>query len=210
MNPENDPQAALDQAWKAWRSAAHETALQLISAAYERWPDNFSIAYAYAQFLGDTHDSGPERDEAVRILKKLCGKLRSRTPEERWKVRRHYYIFSGQHLRNRELGKAEVARGNPSGVQSIAFGCLHHALELCKNGQRAAALPFAREAELAFQQLFQVDAPIFSRFLAYAVALHLQGKKDEAQKARQVAMELIGVDAQHPAFQAHEALLKSL
>jgi hypothetical protein len=191
------PKEAIQKARESALLGEPAKGLELIRLAFQQWPQDFEVAYCYAQMLGDQamgadgEQAQRDREAAALILKRLCQSLKYRTPEERWKVRRHYYRFTGQHLKNRALGKAEIERGNKSGVLSIGFGCLDHAEELWNQGKYKAARTFAAEAERAFQKLLKIEPPQFNRILAYAVSLAIQSKAAESRAALKTAADLL-------------------
>jgi hypothetical protein len=73
-------------------------------------------------YNGEKLEADQMRRRAVLLLRKLSRFPKGQTPEERWKVRRHLYHFTGQHLKNYRLGAREVARGNRIGYLSMALG----------------------------------------------------------------------------------------
>lgn len=135
------------------------------------------------------------RLEAIEVLGDLCRNMEGVDLYEQWKIRRHYYLYSGQHLQNRSLGYEEIKRGNQLGLLSVGFRCLHHATELVAANKLKEAQKYAVEGEEAFEKLLEIDPPKHGRLLAYALLLALQDKKRDAVEATDKAASMLGINS---------------
>lgn len=134
------------------------------------------------------------RSESLEVLSKLCENLIGVDPNEQWKIRRHCYFYSGQHLQNRSLGYEEIKRGNELGILSVGFGCLHYAIEQVASNNRGEACRYAKEGKAAFEKLLAIDTPKYGRLLAYPLILAVLGNRQEAIDVTGQAVKLLGVD----------------
>ena len=190
-------QIILFEADKLWGEEKYEEGLLILRSAYLANPDDPALAYQFGHMLGefasltDASQSQSIRNEAVLVLTKLCDSMQGLDPMEQWKIRRHLYLYSGRHLENIALGHAEIARGNPLGIQSVGFGCLHQALHLIEEGKFLEARLFAKDGAEAFRSLLSIDAPKPGRYLAWAQTLGILGQRDEAFAATQKAAQLL-------------------
>ncbi|RYZ76340.1 MAG: hypothetical protein EOP04_32185 [Proteobacteria bacterium] len=198
MTRAQDKKDVLERVGRLWSNGEFTIAHDCIKAAYQMLPEDSDIAYEYGHILGELSEGPPSddklalRSEAIRVLAKLCDDMRDIPISEHWKIRRHFYIYSGQHLKNRELGYEEISKGNPLGTLSIGFGCLHHAIELIRQEKISEAQSFALEGEQAFRKLLSDDTPRYGRYLAHALTLAILGRKQEALEATERAAFLSG------------------
>ncbi len=174
------------------------SAYAVLKEAYLHSPEDRDIAFQYGHMLGELafDPSGKGRNyyqkQAEAVLGKLSENLQGASFEEKWKILRHLYLYSGKHLENRALGHEEVARGNQLGVLSVGFGCLHYSLDLIGADQYLQARSFAKEGEEAFRTLLSIDKPKYGRHLAHALTLAILGHRQEALTAMRKAADLIG------------------
>lgn len=193
----SDIDLIIERTKSLWNEGKIEGALEIIRTAYENSPSNAVLAFEYGHMLGQLSSGKPSelksgwRSESIDVLAKLCEKLDGIDPIEQWKIRRHFFLYSGQHLQNRSLGYEEIKRGNHLGVLSVGFGCLHHAIDLVATNSVKEARHYAFEAKDAFKKLLEIDSPKYGRLLAYALALALLGKKQEAIAATYKAAKLL-------------------
>ncbi len=189
-----------------WLRGDSEGALSVLTAAYQRFPENVALAYEYGHMLGElssgrkSERKAERRSEAIAVLQRLCSNMDGVDPFAQWKIRRHYYLYAGMHLQNRDLGYEEIKRGNQLGILSVGFGCLHQAIELMDAHRKEEAQRFAAEGKEAFEKILTLEAPKYGRLLAYALSLAILGHKREALDATTKAAAMIG-DA---SIQLHE------
>lgn len=190
-------QLILVKARELWGQGKYEEGLSLLRAGYLQDPNDPEIAYEFGHMLGevasleDTADKKAKRDEAIRVLTRLCNAMQNLDPMEQWKIRRHLYLYSGRHLDNIALGHSEIARGNALGILSVGFGSLHQALHLVEEGRLLEARLFAKEGAEAFRSVLALDAPKPGRYLGLALTLGILGRREEAfEETRKAAVLL--------------------
>lgn len=191
-----------------------ESAIKLLRSAYTDRPTNRDLAYEFGHVLGefsedpDPHVKEQRRVECLKVFSNLCLELNDADPLEQWKIRRHFYHYSGQHLLNRSLGYEEINRGNAQGLLSVGFGCLNHAIDLIEKNDRADAEGFATEGRTAFEKLLLLDGSLYNRHLAYALTLAILNETDLAIKATETAAQLKKCKPED--FQKHRATMNRL
>lgn len=183
----DQPPDVITQARNFLSGSKPAMALRLLRRACKTYPSEFDISFMYAQLLGDLSFSKSRatglrmRNEAITVLRKLS-RVRNRSADERWKVLRHLYYFSGQHLKNYRLGLAEVSRGNRLCFLSQGIGAGCHALSLLEQRNTKQAMLWAEKAERAWLSLFQTEARQPNRLCHFARALAIQGKYADADE----------------------------
>jgi hypothetical protein len=195
-----EEETALINAHELARDGDFPGAIAVLKNLYIIDPSNHTYAFEYGHMLGQSSSGLSSllkrewHSECIKVFESLCSNINMLTLDQQWKYRRHYFLYSGQHLQNRNLGYSEILRGNQLGYLSVGFGCLHHALDLLSgNEEDKEALEFASEAKAAFEALLILEQDKPGRHLAYALVLALLGAREEAFGFTKTAAALLGI-----------------
>jgi len=141
---------------------------------------------------------GPRRDKAYQKaatnLKPFLRKLRGLPIADRMRNRNEYYWFSQQHLKQYNLGVEGVKKGLPGSYYSQGVGAANLAYKILLKNPSAKGLLWAKRAEKAWLNYFRLwDKTYHDPWLWYALALGLQGRISEMEKALKKSSKLAGI-----------------
>lgn len=170
--------------------AEYKSAYKYLLKESKKYPHSYYIASMLATLNAEDAYVLPEaqRKKAFGIAaKKLRVLLYSvKGASERLKSRNinEYYWFSDQPKKQYLFGVKCVALGEKSGLYSQGVGAANYAFLLLTEGKRAIGLRWAQKSQMAWEEYFKKVAKDYhDPWYWYALALGLQGKDKEFEKA---------------------------
>jgi len=183
---------------KLMLKAKYKETLKFLKIWVKKYPNDLYILtlIALLPYEGAFGATGPVRDRAYKKaaanLKPLLKKLHGQKIEDRIVLRNEYYWFSQQHLKQYKLGVEGVKKGLKS-YYSQGVGAANLAYKVLLNGPSARGLRWAKQAEKAWLNYFKVRGKThYDPWMWYALAIGLQGRKTEMEKALKISAKLAG------------------
>jgi hypothetical protein len=187
-------------------SGKYKQAYALSLKLTKQYPDVIMFQYLEAVFTAeDTRHLTKKQTEkkyaiAAKKLKLLLIKLRNVDPKLRKSIRNEYYWFSKQPYKQYLLG-IESNKNGQNGYYSMGVGASRLALEYGRKQRKKLCLKWSKISEKAWLRFFKADPNWFNAYYFYAVALGLQGKTLEMNKALKMGSKISGIPVSDEMFQ---------
>lgn len=187
-------------------SGKFKQAYDLTLKLTKKFPDVIVFQYLEAVFSAEDtrhltkYQARLKYSIAARKLKTLLPKLRNVDPKLRKSIRNEYYWFSKQPYKQYLLG-IESNKNGQNGYYSMGVGASRLALEYGRRHKKKLCLKWAKISEKAWLHFFKTEPNWFNSYYFYAVALGLQGRTAEMNKALKIGSKISGIPVSDEMFQ---------
>lgn len=174
----------------------YRSALKLTTAAFKRFPGDFTARYQHAKILGDWADELPParqtklKKQAVALLKPLLRALRGRPVDERFGLCLNYYYQSRNWRGMYAFGRRFASTNRQKSLYGQSLGATLLAADLRRDGRLASSRSWAEKAVRAWSKYDFAKETYYFPHYSFAKALALAGDPKSALARLKTAARL--------------------
>lgn len=195
---------------KLSNSGNYQKVYDMANSLHKKYPKIIVFEYLEAVYSAEETNGFTKVEVARRYkraaskLKVLLRKLKNVKPKLRDGIRNEYYWFSKQPYKQYLLGVEQVKKGQLTSYYSQGVGAVELSKLYAQKGRAGLSNKWAIISEKAWIEYFKVESNWYNSYLFYGMALGIQGRVDEMNKAFKKGSKISKIPLNNEVFKTCE------